>query len=53
MLEQIKNYTSSMYNNFEYIREVLNESELKNFDTIWLKKERADYSNSKFDQLFV
>jgi len=46
MLEQIKNYTSSMYNNFEYIREVLNESELKNFDTIWLKKERADYSNS-------
>ena len=28
MLEQIKNYISSMYNNFEYIRKVLNQ-----FDT--------------------
>ena len=46
MLEEIKNYIKGLYNDFEYIREILNESELKTFDAIWLKKEGADYSNS-------
>ena len=46
MLEEIKNYIKGLYNDFEYVREILNESELKTFDTIWLKKEGADYSNS-------
>ena len=46
MLEEIKNYIKGLYNDFEYVREILNESELKSFDTIWLKKEGADYSNS-------
>ena len=46
MLEEIKNYIKGLYNDFEYVRKILNESELKTFDTIWLKKEGADYSNS-------
>ena len=46
MLEEVKNYIKGLYNDFEYIREILNESELKTFDAIWLKKEGADYSNS-------
>ncbi|WP_339054098.1 AAA family ATPase [Fusobacterium animalis] len=46
MLEEIKNYIKGLYNDFEYVREILNESELKTFDTIWLKKKGADYSNS-------
>ena len=45
MLEEIKNYIKGLYNDFEYIREILNESELKTFDAIWLKKEGADYLN--------
>ena len=35
MLEEIKNYIKGLYNDFEYIREILNESELKTFDAIW------------------
>ena len=46
MLEEIKNYIKGLYNDFEYVREILNESELKTFDAVWLKKEGADYSNS-------
>ncbi len=43
----VKNIERSVENNdFEYVREILNESELKTFDTIWLKMEGADYSNS-------
>lgn len=38
MLEEIKNYIKGLYNDFEYIREILNESELKTFDAIWLKR---------------
>ena len=44
MLEEIKNYIKGLYNDFEYIREILNESELKTFDAVWLKREGADYS---------
>ena len=42
MLEEIKNYIKGLYNDFEYVREILNESELKTFDANKLKKEGAD-----------
>ena len=35
-LTQLKILIRELYNEFEYIREVLNESELKVFDNIWL-----------------
>ncbi len=46
MLEQMKNYISNLYDDFEYIRDSLNEREVEIFKDIWLKKEGADYSNS-------
>ena len=51
MLEQIKNYISSMYNNFEYIREVLNQKELKSFDKIWLEED-GNYETAIKDLTF-
>ena len=51
MLEQIKNYISSMYNNFEYIREILNQKELKSFDKIWLEEE-GNYETAIKDLTF-
>ena len=51
MLEQIKNYISSMYNNFEYIREILNQKELKSFDKIWLE-EKGNYETAIKDLTF-
>ena len=45
-LEQIKILIRELYNEFEYIRKVLNESELKVFDNIWLGEKNAEYTNS-------
>ena len=44
--EQIKILIRELYNEFEYIRKVLNESELKVFDNIWLGEKNAEYTNS-------
>ena len=44
--EQIKILIRELYNEFEYIRKVLNESELKVFNNIWLGEKNAEYTNS-------
>lgn len=43
---EIKNIISRIYNEFEFLRETLNQSELAEFDSIWLKKEKADWKGS-------
>ena len=45
-LEQLKSLLSNLYNEFEYIRECLNESEIGLFNDIWFKKENGEYANS-------
>ena len=45
-LEQLKSLLSNLYNEFEYIRECLNESEIELFNDIWFKKENVEYANS-------
>ena len=45
-LAQLKILIRELYNEFEYIREVLNESELKVFDNIWLGEINGEYTNS-------
>ncbi len=45
-LTQLKILIRELYNEFEYIREVLNESELKVFDNIWLGEKNGEYTNS-------
>ena len=45
-LEQLKSLISNLYNEFEYIRECLNESEIELFNDIWFKKENGEYANS-------
>ena len=45
-LEQLKSLISNLYNEFEYIRESLNESEIELFNDIWFKKENGEYANS-------
>ena len=45
-LEQLKSLLSNLYNEFEYIRECLNESEIELFNDIWFKKENGEYTNS-------
>ena len=45
-LEQLKSLVSNLYNEFEYIRESLNESEIELFNDIWFKKENGEYANS-------
>ena len=45
-LEQLKSLISNLYNEFEYIRENLNESEIELFNDIWFKKENGEYANS-------
>ena len=44
--EQIKILIRELYNEFEYIKKVLNESELKVFDNIWLGEKNGEYTNS-------
>ena len=43
---EIKELLRNLYNDFYFIRESLNESDLKEFDKIWLKKKEASYDNS-------
>ena len=43
---EIKNIISRTYNEFELLRGTLNQSELAEFDSIWLKKEKADWKGS-------
>ena len=43
---EIKNIISRTYNEFEFLRGTLNQSELAEFDSIWLKKEKADWKGS-------
>ena len=43
---EIKNIISRTYNEFEFLRGTLNQSELAEFDSIWLKKEKADRKGS-------
>ena len=45
-LEQLRSLLSNLYNEFEYIRECLNESEIELFNDIWFKKENGEYANS-------
>ena len=45
-LNAIKSLISNLYNEFEYVRNSLNEAELKTFDKIWFKKDDGDYENS-------
>ena len=43
---EIKALISKLYNEFEFIKKVLNESELNSFDKIWLKKDDGEYTNA-------
>ena len=43
---EIKALISKLYNEFEFIKKVLNESELNIFDKIWLKKDDGAYTNA-------
>ena len=43
---EIKALISKLYNEFEFIKKVLNESELNIFDKIWLKKDDGEYANA-------
>ena len=45
-LYDLKGLIGDLYNEFEYIREVLNESELNTFNKIWLKEDIAELKNS-------
>ena len=45
-LYDLKGLIRDLYNEFEYIREVLNESELNTFNKIWLKEDIAEYKNA-------
>jgi len=45
-LEQLKSLISNLYNEFEFIRECLNESEIELFNDIWFKKGNGEYANS-------
>ena len=43
---EIKELLRNLYNDFYHIRESLNESDLREFDKIWLKEKEASYDNS-------
>ena len=43
---EIKALISKLYNEFEFIKKILNESELNIFDKIWLKKDDGEYTNA-------
>ena len=45
----IKNEIKLLYNEFYLIRDNLNQSDLADFDAIWLKKDDADWINSLFN----
>ena len=43
---EIKNLISNMYDEFNFIREKLDERKLYEFDNIWFKRDGADWKNS-------
>ncbi|WP_304178475.1 AAA family ATPase [Leptotrichia trevisanii] len=43
---EIRILISKLYNEFQFLRENLNQSELADFDDIWLKRENADWRGS-------
>ena len=43
---EIKELLRNLYNDFYHIRESLNESDLKEFNKIWLKEKEANYDSS-------
>ena len=45
----IKNEIKLLYNEFYLIRDNLNQSDLADFDAIWLRKDNADWINSLFN----
>ena len=45
----IKNEIKLLYNEFYLIRDNLNQSDLADFDAIWLKKDNSDWINSLFN----
>ena len=45
----IKNEIKLLYNEFYLIRDNLNQSDLADFNAIWLKKDNADWINSLFN----
>ena len=45
-LFDLKSLINSLFNEFEFIRNKLNESELAEFEKIWLKKDDGEYKNS-------
>ena len=45
----IRNEIKLLYNEFYLIRDNLNQSDLADFDAIWLKKDNADWINSLFN----
>ena len=45
-LEQLKILIRELYEEFNYIRDSLSESEVRIFDDIWFKKENGEYTNS-------
>jgi len=45
-LEQLKILIRELYEEFNYIRDSLSESEIKIFDDIWFKRENGEYTNS-------
>ena len=45
----IKNEIKLLYNEFYLIRDNLNQSDLADFDAIWLKKDNVDWINSLFN----
>ena len=45
-LEQLKILIRELYEEFNYIRDSLSESEVRIFNDIWFKKENGEYTNS-------
>ena len=48
-IEKIRNLFKKLYNEFDFVREKLNKSELLDFDSIWLKEKDSDLSNALFN----
>ena len=45
-LFDLKSLISNLYNEFEFVRDSLNESELEEFNKIWFKKDDGEYKNA-------
>ncbi|KDE69301.1 AAA family ATPase [Fusobacterium necrophorum] len=47
--KEIKKLLSDLYDKYHFLRESLNQRDLKYFDDIWLEKEESSYSNALKD----